>query len=137
MILDVWYYGMFSHFYIFKAQSLFRTSSAWQDSLRYQTPNFDKFGGIRRLTLNDNPAIGNCGSKLLSDGLREDMWVKAVDLQNCGLSDLAAWDWLSILDRQGRGGRGEGPRCTDIGNKTIHIIDLRRNENIGKLEVFA
>lgn len=108
--------------------ALQRQGEMWKDSLRYQIPNLDTMSGIRRLTLNDNPHIGNNGSKLLCEALRDDRWVKAIDLQNCGLGDSAGQVWLSLLKASVK-----GLKCTSemAGNRTLGIVDLRRNKKMG------
>uniref|UniRef100_A0A5K3FS42 Centrosomal protein of 78 kDa n=1 Tax=Mesocestoides corti TaxID=53468 RepID=A0A5K3FS42_MESCO len=109
--------------------ALHRRSDIWKNSLRYQTPNFDSFGGLRRITLNDNPRVGNSGSKMLSDVLQDDMWMKAVDMQNCGLGDEAGLGWLGILRSPGAKAEAD---LVESGNKVINIIDLRRNRNLDR-----
>ncbi|VDM16745.1 unnamed protein product [Hydatigera taeniaeformis] len=101
----------------------------WKESLRYQTPNLDTMSGIRRLTLNDNPHIGNNGSKLLCEVLRDDRWVKAIDLQNCGLGDSAGQAWLNLLKAPAKGLKGTGEMA---GNRTLGIVDLRRNKKMDR-----
>ncbi|KAL5105742.1 Centrosomal protein of 78 kDa [Taenia crassiceps] len=101
----------------------------WKDSLRYQIPNLDTMSGIRRLTLNDNPHIGNNGSKLLCEALRDDRWVKAIDLQNCGLGDSAGQAWLNLLKASAKGLKGTSEMA---GNRTLGIVDLRRNKKMDR-----
>ena len=68
-----------------------RHSEAWQDSLRYRRPDLDRMSGIRRITINTNPMMGDQAAKVLADALKDDLWLKgtciivpSVDLsQNC------------------------------------------------------
>ena len=53
-----------------------RHTEAWRDSLRYGVPQMDKMPGLRRVTLNNNPLIGNQGAQLLAEALKDDLWVK-------------------------------------------------------------
>ncbi|KAM7534532.1 hypothetical protein Aperf_G00000104766 [Anoplocephala perfoliata] len=93
-------------------------------------------GGLRRLTLNDNPQIGNSGSKLLCDVLCEDHWIKAIDLQNCGIGDQAGNVWLSLLRSSATGEKGSSSESGDygdhFGNRTLGIVDLRRNNKLDR-----
>ncbi|CDS43293.2 centrosomal protein of 78 kda [Echinococcus multilocularis] len=114
---------------LLQVHALQRQGEMWKDSLRYQTPNMDTMGGIRRLTLNDNPHIGNNGSKLLCEVLRDDRWVKAIDLQNCGLADPAGQAWLNLLKAPVKGLKGTGEMA---GNRTLGIVDLRRNKKMDR-----
>lgn len=94
------------------------------------------------MTLNDNPQIGNTGSRQLCEALQEDLWVKAVDLQNCGLGDTAGWGWLSLMTSSPRHGNADlkvdgiiklANQVKDRGaNTTLNVVDLRRNKNLGK-----
>uniref|UniRef100_A0A1I8FIF7 DUF4408 domain-containing protein n=1 Tax=Macrostomum lignano TaxID=282301 RepID=A0A1I8FIF7_9PLAT len=62
-----------------------RHNEAWRDSLRYRRPNFDSMHGLRRIALNNNPLIDDQGAQVLADALKDDLWVKAIDLQGCGI----------------------------------------------------
>jgi hypothetical protein len=55
---------------------MLRHNEAWKDSLRYRKPELDRMSGLRRLTLNCNPMIGDQGAQLLADVLKDDLWVK-------------------------------------------------------------
>ncbi|VDN13541.1 unnamed protein product [Dibothriocephalus latus] len=94
----------------------------------------DGLGGLRRVTLNDNPDIGDAGAVQLADALRDDLWIKAVDLQNCGVSNVGALAWLGILSET------KNDISTDCsitiaegGNRSLMVLDLRRNGLIGRL----
>ncbi|KAJ8413940.1 hypothetical protein AAFF_G00065380 [Aldrovandia affinis] len=96
---------------IVKHQATRRRSDVWAESLRYRKPDLEHMGGIRRITLNCNTLIGDCGAAALAQELTEDLWVKAVDLQKCGLSNEGAQVLLEALSS----------------NSTIVVLDLRRN----------
>lgn len=53
-----------------------RHNEAWQNSLRYRQPDLECMTGLRRITLNDNPMIGDHGAILLAEALRDDLWLK-------------------------------------------------------------
>lgn len=99
---------------LIKHQSVLRHGEAWVDSLRYRTPNLNCMGGIRRISLNCNPMIGDDGIEAFNDALRDDLWVKALDFQLCGLSTKGA---LSLLE-------------TMHYNHTVVVLDLRQNPMI-------
>ena len=67
--------------------------------------------GLRRLTLNHNPDIGDPGCGELAEALREDLWVRAVDLQNCGITEVGARGFQHCLKL----------------NTSLLIVDLRQN----------
>ena len=53
-----------------------RHNEAWQDSLRYRRPDFDRMSGIRRITINANPMVGDEGAMALAEALKDDLWLK-------------------------------------------------------------
>ena len=48
----------------------------WQDTLRQRQPHLDAMKGLRRLTLNSNPALGDQGVAAITEALTEDLWIK-------------------------------------------------------------
>ncbi|VDP36200.1 unnamed protein product [Schistosoma curassoni] len=124
-----------------------RHNAAWQESLRYRFPELDRLGGLKRITLNDNPKICDEGSIQLADALIDDLWVKAIDLQACNLSDSSASTWLAVLIglRIANGNQLmthdeihlKSNRSSTIddqhrGNHSLVVLDLRRNPNISR-----
>lgn len=63
------------HLY-FQHQGTRRHNEAWRDSLRYRRPDLDRMPGIRRITINNNPMIGDHGASLLAEALKDDLWLK-------------------------------------------------------------
>lgn len=57
-------------------QRLNRDSAMWQDTLRQRQPYLDGMKGLRRLTLNSNPALGDQGAAAIAEVLTEDLWIK-------------------------------------------------------------
>ncbi|XP_058641665.1 centrosomal protein of 78 kDa isoform X2 [Onychostoma macrolepis] len=96
---------------IIKHQATRRHSTAWVETLRYRKAEFEAMSGLRRITLNDNILIGDRGVMALSRELTEDLWVKAVDLQRCGISNEGAQVLEQMLQS----------------NSTLCVLDIRRN----------
>ncbi|XP_048513405.1 centrosomal protein of 78 kDa [Athalia rosae] len=99
----------------------------WKDSLRYREPDFEAMPGLRRLTLNGNPQLGDFAAGEIIEAVRDSLWLKALDLHNCGLTDKTACQFLDLLGA----------------NQTLNVVDVRLNpairselvdEIIGKLE---
>ncbi|XP_060836429.1 centrosomal protein of 78 kDa [Rhopalosiphum padi] len=97
-----------------KKQQVKRHEECWAHSLRHRIANPDIMHGLRRLTLNDNAAIGDAGIADLFESLKDDYYVKAVDLQNCGLTDRGAQLALSTL----------------MINDSLVVLDVRKNAAI-------
>lgn len=96
---------------IVKYQATKRHSEAWAESLRYRKPDLDCMTGLRRINLSCNTLIGDRGAVSFADALREDLWLKALDLQKCGISNEGARALLDVLQS----------------NTTIVVLDLRKN----------
>ncbi|GLH02116.1 Centrosomal protein of 78 kDa [Gryllus bimaculatus] len=95
-------------------KSLQHYTEGWKQSLRNHDPELESMCGLRRIILNNNPGIGDDGVKHLAEVLKEDIWLKAIDLQNCGISNIGAKYVLSMLDI----------------NVTLYIVDVRDNAKI-------
>lgn len=96
---------------IIKYQASQRHGEAWQDSLRYRRPDLDRMHGLRRITLCDN-MICDEGARIIADAIKDDLWLKALDLQNCSIST----DGAVILKE-----------CLSL-NRSLWVLDLRRNQ---------
>ncbi|XP_078667054.1 centrosomal protein of 78 kDa-like [Branchiostoma floridae x Branchiostoma belcheri] len=101
---------------IIKHQAMKRHNEAWQDSLRYRRPDLDRMTGIRRITMNSNPMMDDLGAMALAEALKDDLWVKALDLQQCGISTEGAKALYDVLRT----------------NTTVVVLDLRRNPLIDR-----
>lgn len=101
---------------LIKYQATKKHSVAWQDSLRYRVPDLDRMSGMRRVTLCKNSLLGDRGAELLAEPLKDDLWLKALDLQQCGISNRGALAFQSLL------------RC----NKSLVVLDLRINPLIDR-----
>ncbi|XP_030593653.1 centrosomal protein of 78 kDa [Archocentrus centrarchus] len=102
---------------IIKHQGMQRHGTAWAESLRYRQPQFEGMGGLRRVTLNCNTLIGDRGAAALAHELAEDLWLKAVDLQRCGLSNEGARRLLEALKT----------------NSSLCVLDIRGNPLVDKV----
>ncbi|XP_061586038.1 centrosomal protein of 78 kDa isoform X2 [Cololabis saira] len=102
---------------IIKYQGMQRHGTAWAESLRYRHPQFEGMRGLRRVTLNCNTLIGDRGVAALAHELAEDLWIKAVDLQRCGLSNEGARRLLEALKT----------------NSSLRVLDIRSNPLVEKV----
>ncbi|XP_001511422.2 centrosomal protein of 78 kDa [Ornithorhynchus anatinus] len=96
---------------ILKFQAIKRRGEAWAESLRYRRPDLDCMAGLRRITLNCNPRIGDHGARILAECLGEDLWLKALDLQQCGIANKGAMALRDALES----------------NVILVILDIRKN----------
>lgn len=67
--------------------------------------------GIRRITINNNPKIGDDGLELILNELIDDLWIKAIDMQRCGITEAKAEKIFDTLEY----------------NKSLEVVDLRNN----------
>ncbi|XP_062984638.1 centrosomal protein of 78 kDa isoform X2 [Elgaria multicarinata webbii] len=96
---------------ILKHQAMKRHGEAWAESLRYRRPDLDCMAGLRRITLNCNTLIGDRGANVLAECLGEDLWLKALDLQQCGITNEGAKSFLDAFKT----------------NATLVVLDIRKN----------
>lgn len=117
---------------IIKHQCVTRQNTAWEGTLRYQAFNPDSVPGLRFLKLNDNPLLGNEGISLLAETMHDDMWIKSLELRQCGISQEGAESLLDLLEINGT------ILCIDLDGNTlipepvlgkIYHITLQRSEN--------
>ncbi|XP_019372967.1 PREDICTED: centrosomal protein of 78 kDa isoform X1 [Gavialis gangeticus] len=96
---------------VLKHQALKRHGEAWAESLRYRRPDLDCMAGLRRITLNCNTLVGDRGASAFAECIGEDLWLKALDLQQCGISSEGAKSLLDALQA----------------NTTLVVLDIRKN----------
>uniref|UniRef100_A0A8C8SIC8 Centrosomal protein of 78 kDa n=1 Tax=Pelusios castaneus TaxID=367368 RepID=A0A8C8SIC8_9SAUR len=96
---------------VLKHQAMKRHGEAWAESLRYRRPDLDCMAGLRRITLNCNTLVGDQGARAFAECLGEDLWLKALDLQQCGISNDGAKSLLDAFQT----------------NTTLVILDVRKN----------
>ncbi|XP_032164101.1 centrosomal protein of 78 kDa isoform X3 [Mustela erminea] len=94
-----------------KYQTMRRHEEIWAESLRYRRPDLDCMAGLRRITLNYNTLIGDLGASAFAESLSEDLWLRALDLQQCGLTNEGAKALLKALET----------------NRTLVVLDIRKN----------
>ncbi|XP_040272985.1 centrosomal protein of 78 kDa isoform X1 [Bufo bufo] len=97
--------------HVVKHQATKRHSEAWAESLRYRRPDLDCMTGLRRISLNCNTLVGDQGAKAIADVLVEDLWLKALDMRQCGISNDGAKAFLHALQT----------------NTTLMVLDIRKN----------
>ncbi|NXN47247.1 CEP78 protein, partial [Rhinoptilus africanus] len=96
---------------VLKHQAMKRHGEAWAESLRYRRPDLDYMTGLRRITFNCNMLVGDRGASAFAECLGEDLWLKALDLQQCGISSEGARSLLDALQT----------------NTTLVVLDIRKN----------
>ncbi|KFV00580.1 Centrosomal protein of 78 kDa, partial [Pterocles gutturalis] len=104
---------------VLKCQAMKRHGEAWAESLRYRRPDLDYMTGLRRITFNCNMLVGDRGASAFADCLGEDLWLKALDLQQCGISNEGARSLLGALRT----------------NTTLVVLDIRKNPLIDHVMV--
>ncbi|NXD14632.1 CEP78 protein, partial [Nothocercus nigrocapillus] len=96
---------------VLKHQAMKRHNEAWAESLRYRRPDLDCMTGLRRITFNCNMLVGDRGASAFAECLGEDLWLKALDLQQCGISSEGAKSLFDALQA----------------NRTLVVLDIRKN----------
>ncbi|KFW96186.1 Centrosomal protein of 78 kDa, partial [Phalacrocorax carbo] len=96
---------------VLKHQAMKRHGEAWAESLRYRRPDLDYMAGLRRITFNCNMLVGDRGASAFAECLGEDLWLKALDLQQCGISNEGARSLIDALQT----------------NTTLVVLDVRKN----------
>ncbi|EDV48907.1 protein Cep78 homolog [Drosophila erecta] len=99
-----------------KMQKITRFTEGWEKSLRYRNVDVNTIGGLRTVLLADNLAIGDEGLRWITEVLKEDAWIKKIDMDGCGLTDIGA---NLILD------------CLEL-NTAITEFSVRNNDGISK-----
>ncbi|XP_020851202.1 centrosomal protein of 78 kDa isoform X1 [Phascolarctos cinereus] len=96
---------------ILKYQAIRRFEDVWAESLRYRNPDLDGMAGLQRISLNCNSLIGDQGASAFAECLHDSLWLRALDLQQCGISNEGAKTLLTALE----------------GNTTMVVLDIRKN----------
>lgn len=96
-----------------KYQKIVRYSKGWEETLRYRTIDPDTLPGLKSINLSGN-AIGDEGVYGLTEMLKEDEWIKVLEMQNCGLTDNAGQLLIE---------------CLNV-NKTLLVVNVRENDDI-------
>uniref|UniRef100_A0A6V7M231 Centrosomal protein of 78 kDa n=1 Tax=Bracon brevicornis TaxID=1563983 RepID=A0A6V7M231_9HYME len=96
-------------------QKLLLYHDTWKESLRYREPNLEAMPGLRRLTLNNNPMLGDLAVAQLIEAIQDNLWIKVLDLQHCGLTNVVGNQILNLINTS---------------NTSLELIDLRSNFNL-------
>ncbi|KAJ8961152.1 hypothetical protein NQ318_008832 [Aromia moschata] len=97
---------------VIKYQQINRYCESWHNSLRYENPESNTMRGVKRITMNCNPNFGDDGFSHILDELEDDLWIKALDLQKCGITDNLSSKIIDVIEY----------------NRSLEIVDLRQNE---------
>lgn len=73
-----------------KFQKIQRFAESWERSLRYGSINHETIPGLINIFLNFNPDLGDESLEMILEVLKEDVWIKKLEMKGCGLTDLGA-----------------------------------------------
>ncbi|XP_073975179.1 centrosomal protein of 78 kDa-like isoform X3 [Rhodnius prolixus] len=96
---------------LIKVQEIARFGECWKHSLRYREVSHEIISGLRRIILNNNPNIGDKGLQSIVLVLCDDFWIRALDMQNCGITDLGCTAIINLISM----------------NNKIVVFDIRKN----------
>lgn len=96
---------------LIKYQQINRYCESWHSSLRYADPEINNMAGIKRITINNNPKIGDEGLDYILNELIDDLWIKAIDMQRCNVSEVIAAKIIDTIDY----------------SRSLEIFDFRNN----------
>ncbi|XP_022916714.1 centrosomal protein of 78 kDa [Onthophagus taurus] len=97
---------------VIRYQQINRYSESWHCSLRYEDPDVDLMTGLKRITLNCNPNIGDEGLTHILNELDDDLWIKALDMQRCNITENISKRLVDVIDY----------------SKSLEVADFRHNE---------
>lgn len=122
---------------LIKYQKLNRYSEAWKQTLRYRDPDVEAMPGLRRITINNNPNIGDRGIHVLAEEIKDDLWLRALDVQDCGLTDVGGKVLVDLLENNSNlvivDGRGNPYMNEEILVEIMNQLALN-NQNKGDSE---
>lgn len=101
---------------LIKFQQLNRYTTSWHNSLRYEEPDSGNMCGLKRITLNCNPGLGDEGLNYILDEMEDDLWIKALDMQKCGITDNIASKLIDVIGY----------------NRSLEIADFRQNDALSQ-----
>ncbi|GJQ86140.1 hypothetical protein Trydic_g13421 [Trypoxylus dichotomus] len=97
---------------VIRYQQINRYCESWHSSLRYEDPDIGIMTGLKRITLNNNPNIGDEGLTHILNELDDDLWIKALDMQKCNITDNISSRLIDVIDY----------------SKSLEVADFRNNE---------
>ncbi|XP_055385060.1 protein Cep78 homolog [Condylostylus longicornis] len=98
-----------------RLQKIYRYSDSWQNALRYNNVDPESIPGLRSIIISQNN-IGDNGIEAITEILKDDAFIKEIDVSECGLTDAGA---KFIID------------CLKL-NKTLTEFRIKRNNEISK-----
>lgn len=101
---------------LIRHQQINRYCVSWHSSLRYADPENGVMAGLKRITLNNNHDIGDDGLRVILDELDDDLWIKAIDMQRCNITEKMALRLLDVIDY----------------SKSLEIADFRHNDLLSR-----
>ncbi|KAK6625175.1 hypothetical protein RUM43_005466 [Polyplax serrata] len=120
---------------LIKYQKLNRYSEAWKQTLRYRDPDVEAMPGLRRITVNSNTNLGDNGVNILAEEIKDDLWLRALDVQDCGLTDVGGRLLVDLLESNSNlvivDGRGNPFMNDDI---LLEIMNQLAQNNHNKTE---
>lgn len=102
---------------VIKYQQINRYCESWHNSLRYEDPKVENMRGLKRITLNNNPHFGDEGLVCIIDELEDDLWIKALDMQKCGITENIANRLLDLIEY----------------SRSLEIADFRHNDKLSSV----
>lgn len=96
---------------LIKYQQINRYCESWHSSLRYEEPEVNNMAGLKRFTLSNNPNIGDDGLELILSELIDDLWIRAIDMQRCNITEAIGDKIIDTLEY----------------NRSLEIADFRNN----------
>lgn len=97
---------------IIKHQQFSRYSGNWNVEDTQTT-----FRGLKRITIDNNPDIGDDGLAYILDALDDDLWVKAIDMRNCGITEMMSNRLLNLIEQ----------------SLSLEVADFRNNDKLSLL----
>nr|XP_009679283.1 PREDICTED: centrosomal protein of 78 kDa-like [Struthio camelus australis] len=82
---------------VLKHQAMKRHKAAWAERLCYRRPDLGCMTGLRHVAFNCNMLVGDRGASAFAECLGEDLWLKALDSQQCGISNKGAKSLFDAL----------------------------------------
>lgn len=104
---------------VIRYQQINRYCESWHSSLRYEDPDIGIMTGLKRITLNNNPNIGDEGLTHILNELDDDLWIKALDMQKCNITDNISSRLIDVVDY----------------SKSLEVADFRNNESLSAMTI--
>lgn len=99
---------------VIKHQQINRYCESWHNSLRYEDPTAGVMAGLKRITLNNNPNIGDDGLSSILNELDDDLWIKALDMQKCSITEQISSRLIDVVEY----------------SRSLEIADFRNNDRL-------